>query len=107
MALDRYQILGAYEYLEEVYNDIMNEDNPRKQHCKIEDYSSQLFRIESNMKIIKQFINSTYETEFKDAAAKLYNNYTGLLMKLYYCIRHKEDKVLRDVVDSCDVVVFK
>ena len=46
MALDRYQILGAYEYLEEVYNDIIHEDNPRKQHFKIEDYSSQLFRIE-------------------------------------------------------------
>lgn len=84
MALDRYQILGAYEYLEAIYNDIVNETNPRKQHFKIEDYSSQLFRIESNMKIIKKFINSTYETEFKDDAVKLYNECEILYYKILF-----------------------
>lgn len=99
MALDRYQIIDAYDYLENIYNDI--------NIGGIEQYINQIVRIESNLRIIRRFIDSTYETEFKDDAVKLYNNYMGLLKKLYYYIQHKEDAVLRNVVDSCDVVVFK
>lgn len=99
MALDRYQIIDAYDYLENIYNDI--------NIGGIEQYINQVVRIESNLKILKKFINSTYEMAFKDDPVKLYNNYMGLLKKLYYYIQHKEDAVLRNVVDSCDVVVFE
>lgn len=99
MALDYYKIIDAYDYLQKIYNDITD--------TNIEQYSNQLYRIENNLKIIKRFISSSLDFMFKDDAVKLYNNYMGLLKKLYYYIQHKEDAVLRNVVDSCDVVVFK
>lgn len=99
MALDYYKIIDAYDYLQKIYNDITD--------TNIEQYSNQLYRIENNLKIIKRFISSSLDFMFKDDAVKLYNNYLELLKKLYYYIQHKEDAVLRNVVDSCDVVVFK
>ena len=46
MAIDHYEILDAYDYLEGLYNNIDDKN--------IEYYSTKLYRIESNMKILKR-----------------------------------------------------
>lgn len=99
MALDFDQLRDSYRFLKKMYNDINNEN--------IENYSNQLYRIESHLTILKKFINSSEETEFKDDSITLYNNYKVLLKKFYYYIQHKEDEVLRNAVDACNRVVFK
>lgn len=76
MALDYYQILDSYRFLKKIYNDVNNEN--------IENYSNQLYRIESNLKILKKFINSSGETEFKDDSVILYNNCENLYYKILF-----------------------
>lgn len=76
MAIDHYEILDAYDYLEGLYNSIDDKN--------IEYYSTKLYRIESNMKVLKRFINSSYETSFKDDAVILYNNCENLYYKILF-----------------------
>ena len=82
MTLDRYQVIDAYKFLKKIYNDINNEDDKMKRHVKIAEYSNQLYRIDANLKLLKKFLNSTYEMAFKDDPAKLYNDCENL----YYTI---------------------
>lgn len=99
MALDHYEIIDAYRYLKKICNTVNNSN--------IENYLDQSYRIDSNLRVLKKFINSTYETSFKDDSIILCKNIEILQQKLWYYIRHKEDEVLRNVKDACNVVVFE
>ena len=76
MALDHYEIIDAYRYLKKIYSEITDQN--------IENYSDQLYRISANLKVMKKFINSSYETSFKDDAAKLYNKCEILYYKILF-----------------------